>query len=321
MTLESSVDPAGTASEWVRTLGYINSKYETGIKSPLDTAILERACPEADGYEKRDEIPFDFERRRVSVIVEKKTDGKVERLMVAKGAPEGILPLCAQHQCGPTPSVMDPDATQNAKKTYEDLSRNGFRVLAVAFAPVGEQAKYSKDDEKGLVLAGFLAFSDPILPDTIAALAELKRDGVEVKILTGDNELVARHVCEQVGLDASHVVTGEELQGTLDSALGALMENTTVFARVSPAQKHRIIIELKARGRVVGYMGDGINDAPSLHSADIGISVPAAVDVARDAADIILVEPGLGRIARGAERASLRRYRIRKCATPNHREG
>jgi Mg2+-importing ATPase len=299
MTLESSVDPARTASEWVRTLGYINSKYETGIKSPLDAAILERACPEADGYEKRDEIPFDFDRRRVSVIVEKKTDGIVERLMVAKGAPEGVLPLCGQHQCGPTPAVMDATAAQNAKKTYEDLSRNGFRVLAVAFANVPEQAKYSKDDEKGLVLAGFLAFSDPILPDTIAALEELKRDGVEVKILTGDNELVARHVCEQVGLDASHVVTGEELQGTLDSALGALMEKTTVFARVSPAQKHRIIIELRARGRVVGYMGDGINDAPSLHSADIGISVPAAVDVARDAADIILVEPGLGVLHRG----------------------
>ncbi|MGA7786090.1 MAG: magnesium-translocating P-type ATPase, partial [Candidatus Acidiferrales bacterium] len=299
MTLESSVDPAGTNSEWAPTLGYINSKYETGIRSPLDTAILERACPAADGYEKRDEIPFDFERRRVSVVVEKKTEGGVERLLVAKGAPEGLLPLCGQHQCGPLPAIMDAAATQTARGTYEALSRKGFRVLAVAFAKVPEQAKYTKEDEKELVLAGFLAFSDPILPDTITALAELKSDGVEVKILTGDNELVARHVCEQVGLDSSRVVLGEELQKTDNAAMGALVERTTVFARVSPAQKHRIILELRGRGRVVGYMGDGINDAPSLHSADVGISVPTAVDVARDAADIILVEPGLGVLHRG----------------------
>jgi Mg2+-importing ATPase len=299
MTLESSVDPAGTNSEWARTLGYINSKYQTGIRSPLDASILERACPAADGYEKRDEIPFDFERRRVSVIVERKAEGGVERLLVAKGAPEGLLPLCGQHQCGPLPAVMDAAAAQTARETYEALSKKGFRVLAVAFAKVPEQAKYSKEDEKELVLAGFLAFSDPILPDTVAALAELKRDGVEVKILTGDNELVARHVCEQVGLDSSRVVLGEELQKTDNAAMGALVERTTVFARVSPAQKHRIILELRGRGRVVGYMGDGINDAPSLHSADVGISVPTAVDVARDAADIILVEPGLGVLHRG----------------------
>ncbi|HUK29498.1 MAG TPA: magnesium-translocating P-type ATPase [Candidatus Acidoferrum sp.] len=299
MTLESSVDPAGTESEWARTLGYINSKNETGIRSPLDAAIMEHACPAADGYEKQDEIPFDFERRRVSVVVERKTESGVERLIVAKGAPEGLLPLCGQHQCGPTPAAMDAAASQQARKTYEELSRKGFRVLAVAFAKVPEQAKYGKEDEKDLVLAGFLAFSDPILPDTIAALAELKRDGVNVKILTGDNELVARHVCEQVGLDASHIVLGEDLRNAGESGAGVLVENTTVFARVSPAQKHWIIQELRTRGHVVGYMGDGINDAPSLHSADVGISVPSAVDVARDAADIILVEPGLGVLHRG----------------------
>ncbi len=299
MTLEGSVDPEGTDSEWARTLGYINSKYQTGIRSPLDATILERACPAADGYEKRDEIPFDFERRRVSVIVERKAEGKTERLLVAKGAPEGLLPLCGQQQCGPMPAAMDAAAAQRALETYEALSRKGFRVLAVAFANVGEQARYTKEDEKGLVLAGFLAFSDPILPDTVAALKELKDDGVEVKILTGDSELVAGHVCEQVGLGSGIVVLGDELQKTNDAALGALIEKTTVFARVSPAQKHRIIIELRARGHVVGYMGDGINDAPSLHSADVGISVPAAVDVARDAADIILVEPGLGVLHRG----------------------
>ena len=304
MTLETFVDPAGIASEWARTLGFLNAKFNTGIRSPLDATILEKACPAADGYVKIDEIPFDFDRRRVSVIVERfgaNPAGRSlpERVLIAKGAPEGMLPLCDQHQCGNITSALDETAHNSARKTYEDLSRQGFRVLAVGFARVPVQAKYTKDDERGLVLAGFLAFSDPVLADSIEALAELKRDGVEVKILTGDNELVAKHVCEQVGLDASRIVLGEEMATASDAAMGALAEKTTVFARVSPSQKHRIILALKARGRVVGYMGDGINDAPSLHSADVGISVPSAVDVARDAADIILVEPGLAVLHRG----------------------
>jgi Mg2+-importing ATPase len=299
MTLETFVDPAGTASEWARTLGFLNAKFNTGIRSPLDATILEKACPAADGYIKIDEIPFDFDRRRVSVIVEKSGANPAERLLIAKGAPEGMLPLCDQHQCGNITSALDEAAHNSARKTYEDLSRQGFRVLAVGFARVPVQAKYTKDDERGLVLGGFLAFSDPVLADSVEALAELKRDGVEVKILTGDNELVAKHVCEEVGLDSSRIVLGDEMATASDAAMGALAEKTTVFARVSPSQKHRIILALKARGRVVGYMGDGINDAPSLHSADVGISVPSAVDVARDAADIILVEPGLAVLHRG----------------------
>ena len=299
MTLETFVDPAGTSSEWARTLGYLNAKFNTGIRSPLDMTILERACPAAAAYVKIDEIPFDFDRRRVSVIIEKTGANPAERLLIAKGAPEGMLPLCDQQQCGITPGPLDEAAQKTARATYEDLSRQGFRVLAVGFARVAVQAKYTKDDERELVLAGFLAFSDPVLADSVQALAELKRDGVEVKILTGDNELVAKHVCEQVGLDSASIVLGEEVSRTIDSAMGALAEKTTLFARVSPSQKHRIILALRARGRVVGYMGDGINDAPSLHSADVGISVPSAVDVARDAADIILVEPGLAVLHRG----------------------
>jgi Mg2+-importing ATPase len=299
MTLETFVDPAGTASEWARTLGFLNAKFNTGIRSPLDITILERPCSAADGYVVIDEIPFDFDRRRVSVIVEKQGANPAARLLIAKGAPEGMLPLCSQHQCGDVTANLDEAAQNSARKTYEDLSREGYRVLAVGFARVPVQAKYTKDDERGLVLAGFLAFSDPVLADSVAALAELKRDGVEVKILTGDNELVAKHVCEQVELDSARIVLGEEMATTSDSAMGALAEKTTVFARVSPSQKHRIILALRARGRVVGYMGDGINDAPSLHSADVGISVPSAVDVARDAADIILVEPGLAVLHRG----------------------
>lgn len=299
MTLETVVDPAGASSEWARTLGFLNAKFNTGIRSPLDVTILERACTEAEGYSIVDEIPFDFDRRRVSVIVEKIGANPPERLLISKGAPEGMLPLCDHQQCGMTSSPLDEAAHHSAKGTYEDLSRAGYRVLAVGFARVPVQPKYTKDDEKGLVLAGYLAFSDPVLADSVAALAALKRDGVEVKILTGDNELVAKHVCEQVGLDSARIVLGEEVAQTSDSAIGVVAEKTTVFARVSPSQKHRIILALRARGRVVGYMGDGINDAPSLHSADVGISVPSAVDVARDAADIILVEPGLAVLHRG----------------------
>jgi Mg2+-importing ATPase len=173
------------------------------------------------------------------------------------------------------------------------LSRQGFRALAVAYTGVEARANYSADDERSLILAGFLAFADPPLPDAAEALAALRRDGVAVKIITGDGDLVAAHVCSQVGLESGKIVLGDELERMSDAALGHVAEVTTVFARVSPAQKNRILLALQHRGHVVGFMGDGINDAPSLHAADIGISVSTAVDVAREAADIILVQPGL----------------------------
>ena len=174
------------------------------------------------------------------------------------------------------------------------MSAHGFRLLAVAYREVDPRARFTPADEHSLVLAGYLAFADPPSPDAAASVAAMKRDGVDVKILTGDNELVARHVCQQVGIDNPLVMLGEELESTSDTALEHKAEETTVFARVTPMQKHRIIHALKRRGHVVGYMGDGINDAPSLHAADVGISVASAVDVARDAADIILLKPGLG---------------------------
>jgi Mg2+-importing ATPase len=173
------------------------------------------------------------------------------------------------------------------------LNALGFRTLAVAYAGVQARADYSAGDESNLVLAGFLAFADPALPDAAEAIAALRRDGVAVKIITGDGDLVTRHVCGKVDLEPGKVVLGDEIEKMTDSALGHVAEETTVFARVSPAQKNRIILALKHRGHAVGYMGDGINDAPSLHAADVGISVCTAVDVAREAADIILIEPGL----------------------------
>src|SRR6266508_3517434 len=185
------------------------------------------------------------------------------------------------------------DARAKCQAIYDGLSSTGYRVLAIASRPVPQQEVYRVADEKDLALAGFLVFSDPPLADAAESIEALRRDGVRVKILTGDSELVAHHICSQVGLDAKHIVLGEELDRISVSALAAVAEKTIVFARVSPAQKHRIILALKGRGHVVGYLGDGINDAPSLHAADVGISVATAVDVAKEAADIILLERSL----------------------------
>jgi Mg2+-importing ATPase len=296
MALDRALDPFGEVSQRVFTLAHLNSKFQTGIRSPLDMAILQRPAPEeAAGYEKRDEIPYDFERRRLSIVVERES----RRLLITKGAPEAILALSVAYEADGHTAPLDAATMDRCRSTCEGLSRQGFRVLAVAYAEVGARPDYSPADEKNLTLAGFLTFSDPPLPDAAESLAALRRDGVRVKIITGDGDLVTGHVCSQVGLDPGKIVLGDELDRMTDAALGHVAEETTVFARVSPAQKNRILLALKHRGHVVGFMGDGINDAPSLHAADVGISVSSAVDVAREAADIILVEPGLDVLASG----------------------
>jgi Mg2+-importing ATPase len=293
MSLASSVDYLGKPSDRPLGLAYLNSKFETGIRSPLDVAILALSRSDADSYGKCDEIPFDFDRRRLSIVVEKKGEGTAGRLLVTKGAPEGILDLSESFEADGKVISLDPDTRHRCRRTFDDLSAQGFRVLAVAYRSVDTQGGFTTADERSLILAGYLAFADPASPDAADSLAAMKRDGVEVKILTGDNELVARHICEQVGLTNPMIVLGDELESMTEPALQHVAEQTTVFARVSPAQKHRIILALKHRDHVVGYMGDGINDAPSLRAADVGISVASAVDVAREAADIILLKPGL----------------------------
>ena len=287
--LHECLDPLGRSSQRVLLYAYINSFCETGIKSPLDAAILQQGQLDVQDYRKVREIPFDFERRRLSVVVEHENGP----LLIAKGAPESVMDVCMQYELDGQSKPLDAGAKAHCNNTYQQLSAQGFRVLAVAYRCMPQQESYTVDDEQNMTLLGFLTFYDPPLEDVGEVLQALRRDGVEVKILTGDNELVARHVCEQVGLDVGRIVLGEELERMSDTALTHIAEQTSVFARVSPAQKNRIILALKHRSHVVGFMGDGINDAPSLHAADVGISVSSAVDVAKDAADIILLEQGL----------------------------
>ncbi len=297
MAFHSSCDALGHASDKPLFFARLNSKFETGIRSPLDTAILELPEPEGGAaYVKVDEIPFDFERRRLSIVADKAG----ERCLVTKGAPEGVLACATTYASADGGALpLTAEALAKCRETYESLSANGFRVLAVATSRVPTKPAYTTADERDLVLVGFVAFADPPLEDAKRALSSLKRDGVRVLILTGDNELVTGHVCAEVGLDAKKMVLGSEVEAMNDWALSQVAERTTVFARMSPAQKNRVILALKHRSHVVGYLGDGINDAPSLHAADVGISVASAVDVARDAADIILLESSLQVLHRG----------------------
>jgi Mg2+-importing ATPase len=289
MSLDRVLDPFGNPSPHTLELASLNSRFETGIRSPLDDVILRQSAPGTDGYTKCDEIPFDFERRRLSVVVEHQN----RRTLITKGAAEGILPLLTAYEVDGKVEPITENALKRLQQTSNDLNSKGFRSLAVAYADVSVQTNYSVADERCLTLAGFLSFSDKPLPDAEQTLAALKQDGLEVKIISGDNDRVTDHVCTLVGIDHGQIVTGEEMDRMTDPALAHTAENTNVFARISPGQKDRILLALKHNGHAVGFMGDGINDAPSLRAADLGISVPNAVDVAREAADVILVKPGL----------------------------
>ena len=288
MSLIGSFDAFGKPSSRALELAYLNSSFETGIRSPLDEAILQEGSANARDYKKCDEIPFDFERRRLSVVVEDLS----ARMLIAKGAPEAIFTQLTGYEIDGAVLAVREQSLHEFATAANALSSQGYRVLAVAYRKVEGKTRYSVEDECNLILAGFIAFSDPLLPDAAEALASLGAQGVAIKIISGDNDLVARHVCSQVGLDASTVVNGEELGRMTDSALAHVAEQTEVFARISPTQKNRILLALQHRGHAVGFMGDGINDAPSLRAADVGVSVSTAVDVAREAADIVLLEPG-----------------------------
>ena len=293
--LERHVDASGQDNPQVLALAYLNSYFESGLRSPLDDAILAHAEVDVTGWRKIDEVPFDFERRRVSVLVQREEDGRATRRLVVKGAPEDIIRLCSHYQDGAGHSVaLNPDARARINALFDSLGEEGFRVLGIAWRDVALDHPHAVvSDESELVFAGFAAFLDPPKASAAQALAALAESGVAVKIVTGDNERVTRHVCTQLGVAIEGVLTGTEVQALNDDALRARVEGVNLFCRVNPAQKNRIILALKSRGHVVGYLGDGINDAPSLHTADVGLSVQGAVDVAKQAADMILLENDL----------------------------
>jgi Mg2+-importing ATPase len=294
--LERHLDAGGKDSQRVLDLAYFNSFFETGLKSPLDDAILEHHEIDPKAWRKIDEVPFDFERRRVSVLLEQAGS----RLLVVKGAPEDVLRLSESCELDGAARPLDPATRAQVNAVFEGLSKEGFRVLGIASRAVPLDHPHAVvGDEAALVFAGFAAFLDPPKESAKLALADLAAGGVAVKIVTGDNELVTQHVCAELGMPVLGVLTGTQIAQMDDQALLARVEQVNLFCRVAPAQKNRVILALKQRGHTVGYLGDGINDAPALHSADIGISVESAVDVAKASADMILLEQDLGVLQAG----------------------
>jgi Mg2+-importing ATPase len=295
--LERHLDAKGNDSAQVLQLAYLNSYFETGLKSPLDDAILEHKEIDASSWRKIDEVPFDFERRRVSVLVDQGQPGHdKQRLLVVKGSPEDILNLSTQYADGEAQGFkpLDEQALASIQALQDSLGREGFKVLGIAWRTVALDHPHAVvDDETELIFAGFAAFLDPPKTSAAHALKALAADGISVKIVTGDSELVTRYVCDQLGMPVTAVLTGSEIQKLDDQALAVRVREANLFCRVTPAQKNRIILSLKTQGHTVGYLGDGINDAPSLHSADVGISVDGAVDVAKAGADMIMLREDL----------------------------
>ncbi|HEY0211769.1 MAG TPA: magnesium-translocating P-type ATPase [Acerihabitans sp.] len=296
IVLASHTDAFGTRCDRVLQNAWLNSYHQTGLKNLLDKAVLEKMTPQDAGlaqaqWHKIDEIPFDFERRRMSVIVG--TDDGRARL-ICKGALEEVLGVCSRVRHGDEIVPLGDHLLAHISEVTGELSLQGLRVVAVAAKPVATDCgDFSRRDESDLILEGYIAFLDPPKESTGPALEALARHGVTVKILTGDNERVAAKVCRDVGLAVDRVLTGDEIEGMDDRQLALVARVTTVFAKLTPLQKARIVGALRREGHVVGFMGDGINDAPALRAADIGISVDSAVDIAKEAADIILLEKSL----------------------------
>lgn len=297
ISLIRNLDAVWQDSDRVFEFAWLNSYFETGLKNPLDEAILAHGRIDISTWKKIDEVPFDFNRRRISVLVEQGN----KRLLVVKGAPEDILKLCTRYELSKDMiNDLDDAKRQECLTKFEALGEEGFRVLGIAYhiaAPELNTAHVT--DETALVFVGYAVFLDPPKVDAPSALRDLATTGVQVKVLTGDNERVTRHVCTMLGLETQQILTGDQLAAMTDEALRVKVNEIDIFCRVNPQQKNRIILALKAMGRTVGYMGDGINDATALHSADVGISVDGATDVAREAAGIILLERSLAVIHNG----------------------
>jgi Mg2+-importing ATPase len=295
VTLIMHVDLKGKDSAKVLEYSFVNSAFQTGLKSPLDLAIMAHDKKVgASGYRKIDEIPFDFSRRRSSVVTWK---GK-KKLLITKGAPEEIADVCGRYELGGLVSPLDGRAKAAIDRKYRQLSLDGYRVLGICYKEV-DDGRLTAKDEQDMAFLGFIAFIDPPKASAREAVDELERDGIAFKILTGDSELVTKKTCEQLGIKITGLVTGAEVSAMTDGALARVVEKANIFARVTPAQKNRILHALKNNNHVVGFLGDGINDAPSMRVADVSVSVENAVDVAKESADIILLEKDLRVLEQG----------------------
>jgi len=290
ITLVRHINTEWQDSEQVLELAWLNSHFESGLKGPLDDAILAEGKTDANLWKKIDEVPFDFNRRCVSVLL----DNASKRLLIIKGAPEDILKRCNRYDLAGTATGLSDTKRNECMTKLDSLGKEGFRVLGIAYREVEPTHNVAVvSDETSLIFAGFAVFLDPPKSDAKDALQALAAAAVQVKVLSGDNEHVTRHVCSMLGINTDQVIIGDELETMTDEALRVHVDKVNIFCRVNPQQKNRIILALKANGHTVGYMGDGINDATALHSADVGISVDSAVDVAKEAADVILLERSL----------------------------
>ena len=293
--LQSAVDVDGIISEKVLLKAYINAFYETGFTNPIDEAIRNHKQFDLSGYRKLDEIPYDFLRKRLSILVSHND----AHFIVTKGALQNILDVCSSVETKDGKVIDIATFQGKIQKHFEEFSSKGFRTLGIAYKIMGSDERISKDQESGMIFSGFLILFDPPKPNILETITGLRNLGVSLKIITGDNHLVAASVSQQMGLKNTKILTGHDLRLLSDSALINIVDGVDVFAEIEPNQKERIILALKKAGNVVGYMGDGINDASALHAADVGISVESAVDVAKEAADIVLLEKGLDVLVQG----------------------
>ncbi|MGP8125476.1 MAG: magnesium-translocating P-type ATPase [Nitrososphaerales archaeon] len=294
--IQSVTGLEGKESEKALFYVYLNAFYQTGFTNPIDEAIRSNHL-DSSGYTKLDEVPYDFIRKRLSILVAKDNTA----LMVTKGAMQNVLDVCTSVETSEGTILEIAGSQGEIRQRFEDLSGKGLRVLGIAYKSVGAGKLIAKDDEVGMTFVGFLALFDPAKPRITETIGELKHLGISLKIITGDNRLVARSVSQQVGFPSPRVVTGPELHEMSDEALLVQVNGVDVFAEVEPNQKERIILALKKAGNVVGYLGDGINDASALHAADVGLSVDTAVDVAKESADIVLLEKDLGVLVDGVK--------------------
>ncbi|MFH1793689.1 MAG: magnesium-translocating P-type ATPase [Pseudomonadota bacterium] len=303
IVLSEVLDPASLPSEEVRRLAFLNAAFETGIENPLDTAIIaagESAGLTTSGLNKIDEIPYDFMRRRLTIVM---AEGATpdRNLILTKGAFSNVLDICTSFDRDGVEVPLDTGARAELEAVFEAKSAEGFRVLALATREVATRADYDRQDERDMTFRGFLVFLDPPKPEAKSTIQNLARLGIAIKVISGDNRFVTAHMAQAVGLDATSMLTGKEIAALRDEALWKLAPQTDLFVEIDPQQKERIVRALQRTGHSVGYLGDGINDAPALHAADVGISVEEAVDVARESADIILLSRDLDVLRLGVE--------------------